>query len=199
MKLLVSTPAYDPLVCIETYAAAMSLDTLGMEVGCFTPTGYSIAEARTKAAHEALDRDADWLLFIDSDVVPPKDALRNLLSHNVDICFGYYNKGTNSEGRTCLCEVNRDNFDSFIHKDELREMRDSGEELIEVRGGGFGCVLVRTDVFRRLDEPWFEYVWSYSGRKLSEDYGFCVKCRDAGIRMYADTRVDCGHVKQVVL
>lgn len=198
-RLLVSTPAYDPRVYLETYAAMVSMDACGMDVDCFTPEGFGIEQARTMTANRAIEGGYDWILFVDSDIVPPKDALGNLLSHNRDMVFGYYTKGKNSEGRTCLCDVDRDNYDSFLHKDELHEIRDAGTHLIEIRGGGFGFALMRTRILQRVEQPWFDYVWAYDGRKLSEDYGFCTRCRKAGIKLYADTRVDCGHVKQVVM
>jgi glycosyltransferase involved in cell wall biosynthesis len=197
-KLLIATPAYDPLIWIKTYQAMLSMDMCGLDVECFTPTGFTVVEARNKSAQEARERKADWLLFVDSDMVPPKDALRNLLSHDVDVCMGYYSKGGNTEGRTCLYESDRDSYDALVLKSELHDQRDEGYEIMQVRGGGMGFALIRTSVFGRIGEPWFDYVWSRTGRKLSEDYYFCTKCRNAGIRLYADTRVDCGHVKEVV-
>lgn len=198
-KLLVATPAFDPMLWVETYAAMVELDTCGLEVECYCPAGYTITEARTKIAQHALETGADWLLCVDSDNVLPKDALANMLEHGVDVCFGYYTKGTGKNGVTCLHEAGGTNYDRPMGKDKLHGLRDAGETLVEVRGGGFGCVLVRPDVFRRIRKPWFEYVWSREGRKLSEDYGFCTKCRNAGMKLYADTRVDCGHVKEVVM
>jgi len=196
-RLLISTPAYDPRVCIETYQAMLSMDMCGLDVTCDTPIGFGIVDARTKSAEVAVN-GYDWILYVDSDIVPPKDALANLLSHGKDVCFGYYTKGSRDDGRTCLFEAGRNAYDSYILKDELHELRDDGTYLLEVRGSGFGFALIRTGVFGKIGEPWFEYVWNRRGRKLSEDYSFCTKCRNAGIKLYTDTRVDCMHVKQVL-
>lgn len=199
MKLLIVTPAFDPMVWGDTYASVVELNKCGMEVECFMPQGHAIAKARTLAAQRALDAGADWMLCVDSDNVLPRDALANLVSHDVDVCFGYYQAARGAEGQTCLYEPGGDYYDRPIRKETLHALRDGGRFLVEVRGGGFGCVLIRADVFRRLPEPWFEYVWSREGRKLSEDYGFCTKCRNAGMALYADTRVDCGHVLSEVV
>ena len=80
--------------------------------------------------------------------------------------------------------------------EELREFRDSGRNLIEIHGGGMGCILVKTHVFERLRYPWFDWV-NYSDKHrgmLSEDLFFCEKLRKAGIPRYVDTRVSCGHL-----
>jgi len=199
MRLLIATPAFDPLVWAQSYAAVVSMDKCGMEVDCLSIVGFSVKEARTKAAKSAVDKGYDWLLCIDSDVVPPKDALENALSHGKDVVFGYYAKGKNTEGKTCLYEAGRKKYDVLHYKQELQEMRDAGDYLIPVRGGGFGFVLINPSVFKRLKEPWFDYVWDYDGRKLSEDYYFCTECRKAGIGLFADTRIDCGHVKECVI
>lgn len=197
MKVMVATPAYDPMVWAETYAAMVSLDTSGMEIECCIPVGHAVAKARTIAAEAAVESGSDWLFCVDSDVVPPSDALRNLASHGVDVCFGWYAKGSGDGQATCLCKPGRDSYDSFFMKGELEAARAKGKGIVEVRGGGFGCVLVRTSVFGRIREPWFDYVWSRSGRRLSEDYHFCTQCRNAGIRLFADTRVGCGHMRAV--
>lgn len=198
MKLLIATPAYDPMLWLETYAATVALDKGGLSVDCYCPQGHSVAKARTLAAQRALDTDSDLLLFVDSDNVLPKDALRNLFSHGVDVCFGYYQGLKSAEGVTCLYHLG-DRYERRFTKDELRALRSDGEHLVEVRGGGMGCCLIRTDVFRRVPEPWFEYVWNRTGQKLSEDYWFCSRCRESGITLYADTRVECGHVRPEVV
>lgn len=199
MRLLIATPSFDPLVWSQTYAAVVSMDKCGMDVECSSITGFGITEARTKAAKKALEGGFDWLLCVDSDIVPPKDALANAVSHDEDVVFGYYSKGKSRDGTTCLFEAGRKKYDVRVLKQELHEMRDAGEYLVPVRGGGFGFVLIRASVFPRVPEPWFDYPWDYDGRKLSEDYYFCSECRKAGIGLYADTRIDCGHVKEDVL
>ena len=68
------------------------------------------------------------------------------------------------------------------------------EHTIAVKGGGLACALIRTDVFRRIGKPWFVF-----SEQRGEDYAFCKKCSDAGIAIYVDTRVGCGHIHDRVL
>ena len=75
-------------------------------------------------------------------------------------------------------------------------MRERGEHLVEIHGGGMGCVLVRTDVFRRVAYPWFDWVNYRDERRnmLSEDLYFCEELRKKDIPRHVDTRVACGHL-----
>lgn len=199
MKLLIATPAFDPMITAQTYASAIAMDKCGAEVECYTPNGYTITQARTRIARKALDIHADWVMTFDSDMVLRRDTLKNLLSHDKDVVFAYCAKTRKEDDRTSLAKTGRDNYDLFWTKAELSELAENGTNLIEVRGGGFGCVLIRTSVFNRTEQPWFNYVWSEKGRKLSEDYHFCTQCRNAGIKLYADTRARVGHVRQIVV
>ena len=90
---------------------------------------------------------------------------------------------------------------------ELRDMRERGEHLIRVKGGGLGCALIRSSVFERVEFPWFEWIDqarekmvvadAYECRDAfssgGEDITFCIQCDAAGIPIHADTRVACGH------
>ena len=59
-----------------------------------------------------------------------------------------------------------------------------------------GCALIRTDVFRKIEYPWYDWV-NYGDKNrgmLSEDLYFCVLCRNSGVPIHADVRVGCGHL-----
>ena len=72
----------------------------------------------------------------------------------------------------------------------------AGEKKIEVHGGGSGCALIKTDVYKRLEYPWYDWV-NYGDNNrgmLSEDLYFCALCHVHKIPIYADVRVGCGHL-----
>jgi hypothetical protein len=79
---------------------------------------------------------------------------------------------------------------------EMKALAAAGIKKLECHGGGMGCALVKTDVFRRLSYPWYDWV-NYGDKNrgmLSEDLYFCALCRTSGIRIYTDVRVGCGHM-----
>ena len=65
---------------------------------------------------------------------------------------------------------------------------------MQIHGGGMGCAFIKTDVFRMIEYPWYDWV-NYKHRGvLSEDLYFCEECRKNSIPIYTDTRVNCGHM-----
>ena len=139
--------------------------------------------------------------MVDNDVVLPKDALVNLLDDPKDVCLGYYaHRDTDNiyRGRTCVCKLGYFNYplESEYTAEELSDLRTSGTNKLEIHGGGMGCALIRTEVFRTLKYPWYDWV-NYADKHrgmLSEDLFFCEKCKAGRIKIYTDTRVGCGHM-----
>ena len=66
--------------------------------------------------------------------------------------------------------------------------------LVQVKGGGFGCALINTNVFKKMDYPYFQYILYDNGAVLSEDLYFCGRDHLAKIPVFMDTRVKCGHL-----
>ncbi len=55
---------------------------------------------------------------------------------------------------------------------------------------GFGCVLIKREVFESISYPWFEADPETGG---AEDFDFCEKARAAGYEIHADMTVQCDH------
>ena len=189
-RVLIAVPTFES-VSPDTFKSLWDLDKGDHDCDFEFVRGYDCARARTKIAEAS--KPYDYVLMVDSDVIVPQDALVNLMSHGVGVCMGFYAKRDRYDGCTALCELGRKNYDSCFFADELKEMRESGKYLIEVKGGGAGCLLVRTSVFERVPFPWFSFVVNADRSVLGEDYYFCSQCRKAGIKVYADTRVGCKH------
>ena len=202
--ILIAVPTFETIFP-DTFKSIYDLDVSGVETEFEYVRGYDCATARNNIAQKALDIGAEYVLMVDNDVVLPKDALKNLLSNNKDVCLGYYaHRGADNvyHGRTCICKRYNDKGEAYFHYPleseytgaELHAMADAGQYLIRVHGGGMGCALIKTDVFRRLNYPWYDWVNYESRGMLSEDLFFCEGCRKAKIRIYADARVNCGHI-----
>ena len=74
--------------------------------------------------------------------------------------------------------------------------REQAKDIAANFGGGMGCALIKTDVFRKCSYPWYDWVNYGDANRgmLSEDLYFCVLCRNSGIPIYSDVRVGCGHM-----
>ena len=206
MRILIAVPTFETIYP-DTYKSIWDLDKCGHEALFESVRGYDVATARNKIAQKAIDLDADWLLTVDNDVTLPKDALKMLLEDAQDVNLGFYaHRGVDNlyHGRTCICKLKDSEgkeyynypLESEYTAAEMHSMAEAGTTKVEVHGGGMGCALIRTDVFRRLSYPWYDWVnYGDSNRgMLSEDLYFCVLCRNSGIPIYADARVGCGHL-----
>lgn len=197
-KVLIAVPTFESIYP-DTFKSIYDLDKDGNEIIFDFVRGYDTASARNNIAALAMDCGADYVLMVDSDVVLPKDALKNLLSHGIDVVLGYYlhrNKTNDETPKTCLCKQGELNYTMQYTSDELRDFEAKGQYLIRVHGGGMGCALIKTDVFKRIPYPYYDWR-NYNDERhslLSEDLHFCEQCHYAHIKIFADTRVGCGHM-----
>lgn len=204
MKILIAVPTFENIFP-DTYKSIYDVDPAGNELSFEYVRGYDCATARNKIAQRALDQKADYVLMVDNDVTLPKDAIINLTEDLKEVCLGYYaHRDTDNvyRGRTCICKLYDENgvkyfnypLESEYTASELASLRQLGEHKIQIHGGGMGCAFIKTDVFNKVNYPWYDWV-NYKGRgMLSEDLYFCEGCRKKGITIYADTRVNCGHL-----
>ena len=206
MKILIAVPTFETIYP-DTYKGIWDLEKGGHEVLFDSVRGYDVATARNHIAQKALDLNTDYVLMVDNDVVLPRNALMTLLEDDKDVCLGFYaHRGNDNlyHGRTCICKLRDENGKEYYHypleseytAEEMHSMADAGETAIEVHGGGMGCALIRTDVFRKTSYPWYDWVNYGDANRgmLSEDLYFCSLCRTSKIQIYADVRVGCGHM-----
>lgn len=203
-KVLIAVPTFESIYP-DTFKSIYDLDVSGHETVFEFVRGYDCATARNQIAKKALDASADYVLMVDNDVVLPKDALVNLLEDPRQVCLGFYAHRDNDNiyrGRTCLCKLQTPGgarwhdypLESEYTAEELAELRNRGEYKIRVHGGGMGCALIRTGVFKSMTYPYYDWVNYGNGKMLSEDLYFCEQCKKHAVPIWADTRVNCGHM-----
>jgi len=140
--------------------------------------GYNTSENRNYIAAQSVKKGCDYLFFIDDDMILPADTLEKLLVHKKDIVGGVYK--TKYEKQDDVLEY-------------LDDKRPSG--LFKVKAIGTGCLLIKTDVFKKLKTPWFKYEWFDNGMvKRSHDWIFCEDAINAGIDVWADNTLEIKHI-----
>ena len=163
------------------------------KVDLFVPHNYSIDASRNMVAEYAMNHGYDYILWIDSDTIIPKDTLTRLMDADKDIVSGVYAYKILA-GKNVVAKRYSDK-EADIYEDvtvkEIKE-RHRTKERILVDAVGFGCVLTKTDVFRKIENPWFIYT-----QHMGEDIYFCRKAQDAGFEVWLDTGVLCGHIGTV--
>lgn len=204
--ILVAIPTFETIYP-DTYKSVWDMDKGGHDVRFEFVRGYDVATARNRIAQKAIDTDSDYVLMVDNDVVLPEDALVKLLEDPKEICLGFYaHRGEDNlyHGRTCICKKYDENGTAYYNypleseytAKEMRDLAEAGERKILIHGGGMGCALIRTDVFRTVPYPWYDWVNYGDANRgmLSEDLYFCELSRNYGFEIHADVRVGCGHL-----
>ncbi len=147
--------------------------------------------------------DYDYMLWLDSDVIFRFEDFQALLARKVELVAGLYLMADNKR----YAAVEQMNEEIFRTRGEFKfltpEALGARNDLLPVDYCGFGFVLARRGVFERVNYPWFRpiYVELPGGMQefTSEDVGFCLEAKRAGIQMYIDPTVVVGHEKYVVL
>tara|TARA_R110002020_G_scaffold82687_5_gene205058 strand:- start:794 stop:2065 length:1272 start_codon:yes stop_codon:yes gene_type:complete len=147
-----------------------------------------IAEARNEIIRQALANDADYIFFLGDDVIAPHDVLHRLWCHNKDmVCGVYWSR----------------NFPStpYIWKDKGKKgpyMDWKYGEMFKIDYSGVDCILINTDVFKKMKEPWFSTDWSTNIEVApvgytTEDFYFYEKAKQLGYDLWCDAAVQCLH------
>lgn len=151
----------------------------GIETQVFMNASTVLLTQREHLADQAIEYNAEYILWLDSDITFPSSLALKLLSHNKEfVSCNYVKRTLPLKGVAYEKIYDWNNPLSFEMKDNL--------QVIE--GIGLGCVLMRTEIFNKLSKPYFEFRYTpISNDWLGEDMILCEKIRDLGIELYVDT------------
>ena len=193
-KVLVAVPAYDS-ICVETCASLLSLyrnSKTPIQIR-FAPYTY-IHVARSALLYQAVEIDATHIMFIDADMVFPTDGVDRLIEQDKDIIGGLYNKRTSPHAPIIYRKV-KDHLENIIIPPY------EGKELFEVDTIGAGFLLIKMDIFKKMQPPFFYYGDpSEFGLKkvplfdLGEDTTFCLKAKQNGYKVWCDPTIKLEHI-----
>lgn len=175
MKIAVLIPSGDQVSTGFAYDLARLFGSnSGLTI--FNVRGSIIPQQRATLANAALEAGATHCLWVDSDMRFPPDALRRLLLHNEPIVAANY--------PTRRAPI----LPTAEHK-ELGSLFDHPEAtgLTEVSHCGMGLMLVDSNVFRTIGEPYFALGFNPSDKSyVGEDFFFCQKARKNGYKILID-------------
>ena len=78
MRVLIAMPTSRHIE-VETSASLIGMHKVG-EIGVYMPVGYSVDVSRNLIVEHAISNNYDYIFWVDTDMIVPKDALIKLLS-----------------------------------------------------------------------------------------------------------------------
>lgn len=181
MKTLIAIPSAR-YIETECFVSLFSMEKEG-DIQLFIPDSYSVDVARNIIAKSAIDDGFDYILWIDSDIIVPTDALTRLLSHDKDFVAGVYSYKLLGNKDVVAKRFIGEEYEDI----KIKEIQETNG-LIDIDAVGFGCVLTKVSMFGKIPYPWFVYT-----QEMGEDVYFCGKAKNAGYELHLDTDIICGH------
>lgn len=185
-KILIAIPTARYIEA-ETFKCIYDLEVPeGYEVTFQYFYGYRVDQVRNLIADWVV-RGFDYLFSVDHDITFPPDTLKKLVSHDQDLVTGVYRQRLEPQ----QLEV----YEPLGSRMSAQDLFTKNWKLIGIGGCGFGCVLVKKEVFVGVGYPQFEYYPALDhGNTISEDTDFCKKAMGKGFKLWCDPSILCGHI-----
>lgn len=194
MKILICIPCLE-MLAVEFVKSLTSIRPVGDTAVSYS-AGSLVYTSREKLAEEAIKAQADYVLWLDSDMVFTPDLLERLVK--------------SIEGKdmvTALCFRRRPPYTPPIwsklrlgatsEENQIEEYTDYPSELFEVEGCGFAAVLMKTEVLASVfnrEKMMFIPMVGYG-----EDVSFCIRARRAGYKIWCDPTIKVGHIGSITV
>lgn len=183
-KLAVLVPCRDTLhsahaMCLTELVKLNTMNNIDTHV--IMEASTILLTQRERLALEAQNIGAEYMLWLDSDMVFPASTALRLLAHKEPVVAANY--------------IRRQPPYKGVAYQTIGDWQnplpyETYDELIEVEGVGMGCMLVKTEILNKIERPWFEFGWtSQTDDWLGEDMIFCQKMAAAGYTVKIDTQL----------
>lgn len=226
VKVFLSTPCYGGL-CLDKYMISiiklqLLLIQKGVQLMIDTTENESLVHrARNVAVGRFMQKtDADYFMFIDADVDFEPSAVVTLLESGHDISVACYPKKCVMWDQAKEAIKNGDQRNMAMLSSSLvvnigSQHRKVENGFIEVLDGPTGFMLIKRDVFKKMEEK-FPELWCkndhqnrdfddyhacfdcmidpVSKRYLSEDYAFCRRWQQCDGKIHAHISTTLGHI-----
>lgn len=157
------------------------------DVGLYMAHGRPIPECFNEPLERALDDGCNWIWFVEEDMLIPPDTLKKFLFLDQPVVTTDY-----ADRRTELPLIMRDNVEEVVFS-------------------GMGCMLVKREVFEKMEKPYLRQMvfwrreepngdvfWDPQPQIKCESYGqqdiyLCWAIKKAGYRIH-EVKTKIGHM-----
>lgn len=159
-------------------------------IGIYNQMSCSIIHnGRNNMVLAALKDDCTHILFLDDDMEIPLETIANLYLRRKDIVAA---NCTTKEIPAKPTAITLDN--------QIMLTRDTSTGLEECASVGAAVMMIKAEVFKKIEMPWFDFEWVNEPRPydpdksvednkmkvVGEDVYFCRKARKAGYKVWID-------------
>jgi hypothetical protein len=151
-------------------------------------------ECRNREHFKRTGKILDPSMFKPMEVGEPGDIVENVRLKRWDPLHALWKPVSQ---RMCRClGTNRDPWVYRIHERSSQPPRGP----FQVDAAGAATLIIRRDVFAKLQWPYFRFLYKESMEQLlAEDLYFCWRAKEAGFEIWADLEIASRHFKQVCL
>lgn len=197
MKTLIAVPCFD-MIHTRFVKSFIELDKPEDTAYTFI-TNTMIYAARNVIAQNAVKEGFDRVMWFDSDMTFKPDTLIRLsadMDSGKDFVSGLYFKRS-IPVNPVICETleRRVSPDGSVMASATSFVDYPKDQIFEIAGAGFGCVMTSVDLLRALVDKYGAPFTPMMG--LGEDFSFCLRATCIGAKMYCDSRIKCGHLGQI--
>ena len=194
MKIYVAIP------CLEQVEQAFTESLVNLRDVDETSKHYwkssILYDSRNQLAQNAIDCEADYVLWLDSDMVFGPDLLEDLvhdMKPDIDLV-------------TALFFARRPNYDPCVWTklrlgvgDESIAERPTEipKEPFEIDACGMAATLVRTSALKDVMDRYGDIFAPIKG--YGEDLSFCIRAKSLGKKFVCDPRVKVGHITRAIV
>ena len=195
MKVFIAIPSLDTVPALFCQSLAL------LQRACDTIVGFQVGSlvynARNELARQAIKSEADWVLWLDSDMVFEPDLLKKMLKvceeNDIDFLTGLCFRRKPPYTPTLF-----DRLDKMEHGASYTTIMSVPEGRFKVGGCGFAGVLMSTDILlsvaARFGGRMFDPLEGFG-----EDVSFCWRARQCGYEIWCDSDIELGHVGSMIV
>lgn len=197
MKIIIGVPCMDQVAA--PFAQSLACLRKPGDVAVAMEISSLVYTARDNLARLVISKDADAILFLDSDMIFPPDTLERMIAHveaGREIVSGLYFMRRAPFGPVLFDQLDQDDGTGEITHHKLTTLPESREPF-EVAGIGMGCAIITKGVL--LDVLLNQGAWFAPYNGVGEDVAFCVRARACGHKIWCDPTLSLGHVGQLVV
>ncbi len=179
-RIVIGMPVSDSVAIKARTAHAIGCAIIksgGTVVDFMLKISCDVVANRTALVKYAIESGATHILFVDSDMQFPSDAITKLLAHDKDIVGVQYNKRK-------------------FPLEPVFEQPEKADALYKTNVAGTGLMLIKLSIFEKITkDPWFTFGRNAQGETtVGEDVWFCNVAQDAGFEVFVDPTIRTFHL-----